>query len=449
MIPTQTRLQPKTSTLHLLAYSGPAVPLSMMMLMLIVYIPPFYALELGMDMGAIGFIFLLARAWDALIDPVIGNFSDRTRSRFGRRKPWIAIGTPGLMFLLWAFCMPPENITVFYLGAVAFIFYVALTSVQIPYLSWGAELSRDYKVRTKINGFREAGTMIGTLCATAVPLWFLRGSEPSLRDILGVFTMTVLILLPVSVFLALRFTPKREEVPVESPSLIKSLSLLKVNLPARRILTGIFFLWLGGAVYNAMALFVVDRILELPNSMFLVFVFVQYAVSFLGLPIWVRLANRYSRHKMLVIGSMAFLGALPLFLVIPAGNPVAASLLFALLGLVTSVIWVMPPALISDTIEYGIFKGLTDDSAIYMALYYFVQKMALAVGVGVALPLAGIMGFNPVTGGGEAGRTALSFVALFLPVALALPGAYLLFNHPIDRRRHEIIRKWMVRKGLT
>ncbi len=398
-----------------------------------------------MDLGSIGLIFLLARTWDAVIDPIIGNWSDRSRSRFGRRKPWMALGLPLLMLSLWALCMPPSDVNLPYLAVAVFLFYVTLTAVQIPYLSWGAELSRDYQMRTRINGVREGGTIVGTLCATAVPLVFLAGTEPSLREILRIFTLTVLLLLPITIVVALRYAPVRGSVPARSPGLMEALSLLKVNLPARRVLTGIFFLWLGGAVYNALALFVVDWILGLPVANFLLFVLVQYIVSFLSLPAWIRLANRYSRHQVLVIGGLIFLGALPLFYVVPSGDLFIACAVFALLGLFTPVIWVMPPALIADTIEYGIFKGLTDDSAIYMALYYFVQKMALALGVGIALPLSAMLGFHPVSGGGSEGLAALGFTALVLPVLLSLPGAWLLFTHPISIRRHAAIRKWISR----
>ena len=65
-----------------------------LLLQLVVYVPPFYAAEIGLDIAAIGFVFFLARGWDAVIDPLVGNLSDGTRSRWGRRKPWMAIGTP-------------------------------------------------------------------------------------------------------------------------------------------------------------------------------------------------------------------------------------------------------------------------------------------------------------------------------------------------------------------
>ena len=422
----------------LLAYSAPAVPLSMLMMQLIVYVPPLYAVEMGLDLSTVGLVFFLARAWDAFIDPVFGNFSDRTRTRWGRRKPWLAVGTPLLVIGIWAFCQPPAGVGVTYLGVVAFLFYVALAAVHIPYLSWGAELSRDYAERTRINGWREAGTMIGTLLATGLPLVLLAGEDPPLREILRVFAITASVLLPLGMLWALYAVPAAPFEETGQRGLATAVAELRLNPPLLRLLGGVFLLWLGGAVWNAMVLFMVQFTLELPRSAFLSFVFWQYIAAIAFLPLAVRLGNRIGRHRALVFGAIAYFALAPLFLLAGKGEFMHALLVFMLMGAVTSFIWVMPPALVADAVEYGMLKGAGDDAAFYMALYFFVQKAALAVGVGLALPLAAALGFIPATG---AGTGALAFVALVLPLLLALPGAAVLFNYPIDERRHAEIRR--------
>lgn len=440
--------QPETSpsTARLLAYAGPSAPLSMLMLQLIVYLPPFYASEMGLALGQVGLVFFLARGWDAVIDPVIGNLSDSTRSRWGRRKPWILIGTPLLMILTWAFAMPPQGVGLTYLMVTAFAFYVALTVVQIPYMSWGAELARDYAGRTRIGGFREGGLMAGIVLATGLPLLLLGGGNPSLRDILQVFATAVLILLPITVFFALTATPAGEYEDTGKKSLFTALKLLRRNKPLLRLLSGIFLLWLGGSMFNAMVLFMVERRLEMPTSSFLWFVFIQYVISVALIPFAVWAGNRFGRHRALVLGGMGFLGLLPVFMLVPAQDFTAALAVFIVLGMVSNFIWVMPPALIADTIDYGRLKGSGDDAALYMALYLFMQKIALAAGVGIALPLAAALGFNPAVATTPEAINAIDWVGLILPGAIGLLGALVLFNYPIDQRRHRIIRKWLARR---
>ena len=141
-----------TSLFSLIAYSGPAIPLAMLGLPLILYLPPFYAGELGMDLAAVGIVFALARMWDAVIDPLIGYWSDKTGGRFGRRKPWLVAGASLWMLGVYALLSPPESANTVYLWFAAFGFYVAWTMVQIPYQSWGVELSRQYEERFAHHG---------------------------------------------------------------------------------------------------------------------------------------------------------------------------------------------------------------------------------------------------------------------------------------------------------
>ena len=436
-----------TSLQSLLAYSGPAISMRILLLQLVVYVPPFYAAEMGMDIAAIGLVFFLARGWDALIDPLVGNLSDRTRSRWGRRKPWMAVGTPILIIALWFFCQPAEGVGLAYLAISALIFYVALTAVDIPYMAWGPELSRDYAERTRIIGFREAGGMFGTVLGMALPLIFLAGKDPSLREILFVFAVAVSVLLPITVIWTLVKTPTGEFVDAGKVSLRQALAHVKDNRPFLRLLAGIFAFWLAGGVFNALVLFIVEHTLGLPNSAFLWFVFAQYAAGILMLPLAVKLGNGIGKHRALIFGALAFMAMAPGFLLVEPGSFEPALVLFIAMGMVTSFIWVMPPALVADAVEFGMMRGGSDDAAIYMSLYYFTQKMAMAAGVGLALPLAGFMGFDPTLDNGPEALWGLNFTGLVLPILIAVPGAVLLFHYPIDERRHRVIRRWLARRS--
>ena len=213
-----------------------------------------------------------------------------------------------------------------------------------------------------------------------------------------------------------------------------------------RLTAGVFAFWLAGGVFNALVLFMVEHTLALPNSSFLWFVFAQYIASITMLPLAVKLGNRIGKHRALILGAVLFMALAFLFLAVEPGNFRQAMLVFVLMGAVTSFIWVMPPALVADAVEYGMMHGGSDDPAIYMSVYYFMQKMAMAGGVGLALPLAGALGFDPSQDLTAAGLQGLNFVCLILPLLLALPGAALLFHYPITAHRHLVIRRWLARR---
>ncbi|MEZ5498651.1 MAG: MFS transporter [Steroidobacteraceae bacterium] len=433
-----------TSLRSLLAYSGPAIPLAILAMQIIIYVPPLYAEHLHLDIASVGLVFFLARAWDALVDPMLGYLSDRTRSRWGRRKPWM-LAAPLLACALYAFCQPPAGVGLGYLGFWAFAFYSLLGAVLIPYQSWGAELSRDYAVRTRIASYREGGTILGVVLATAIPLLYFGGERPAIDQLLAVLIALIVPLLLLSTAIALLVTPQGSYTETSDHGLAAALRALQRNKPLQRLLVGIFFFWLGGSVYNACVIFVVNHVLRLALTDFLWFVLAQYAVSMLMLPLMVKLANRFGRHRVLTIGAMGWFAMHPFMLLVPPGSFAGAMTIYVIAGVFTGVIWVLPPALIQDTVEYGMLKGGGDDAALYMALYNFAFKAALAVGAVVALPLLGALGFEPSAPG--AGLEGLKFTGLILPGLIGLAGAALLFNYPITAARHDAIRRRLAQRA--
>src|SRR6202011_4869652 len=100
--------------------------------------PAFYAQSLGL--AVVGGVFMLTRLWDTVSDPLIGLLSDRTRSRFGRRKPWIAAGGVIFAAATVAIFLPAGHPGALYLGAWLFAFYLGWTMMQIPFLAWSGAL---------------------------------------------------------------------------------------------------------------------------------------------------------------------------------------------------------------------------------------------------------------------------------------------------------------------
>ena len=437
------------TTAQLVAYSLPSAPTSMLMMMVIVYLAPFYAAEIGMELAAVGGIFALARIWDAVTDPIVGNLSDRTRGGAGRRKPWIVFGTPVLMISTWFLLQPPEGIGLQYLAVIAVVFYLSITVVQIPYLSWGAELSRDYQQRIRINGFRETSTMIGILMVASIPLVFLRGTNPGVADIVEVFTWIVLILLPITVLPALLYAPQGDFIKTPTLSLHKALYALRRNKPFLRLMLASLFIWSGGHIYNASSLFLVKDALGFSPSLFLWFMVVQYVMALALMPVVMRIGARLGKHKALLLVGLAFFPVLWLYNLVEPQNVTQVVLVYALKGMVTSAIWIMPPAMVADTVEHGLLENVGDDTALYMSIYFFIQKLAAAVGVGVALPLAAAMGFDPQTATPDGDTFGIRFVATILPSILAVPAIFLLWRYPIDEERHRAIREELEARGIA
>ena len=434
------------NTARSLLYAGPAVVLSMMTFALVVYIPAFYATETGLSLAAVGAAFFAARLWDAFIDPLIGYYADKTHSRWGRRKPWIALGVPLLLLTAWWLFVPGSEggKSITYLLVSIFLFYVLWTGVQIPYLSLGAELSSDYAERSRIVGFRESAMFVGTILATGVPALVFTSGNPSIGQILELFFQMSLIILPVTALLLIWKVPEPKQIDSHVPSMKETLAALRRNRAFLRLNIAALLLWLGLHIYNAGVLLVIQHQLKLPTSIFLQLVLIQFAVGLAMNPLLIKLANRWGKHKALGLAAVLVSLSLPLLAMMPPADKTSAMLVFALLGITISPIWVLPTALVADAVDIGRFKGGGDQSGMYMAIYNLMVKFALALSVGIALPLMQWFGFNPETG---AGNGALVAVTLLLPAAAFLPAAWLLFTYPLDQRRLGVVQRWLARSA--
>ena len=91
------------------------MPISALGLPLAVYLPPFYAGDMGLGLALVGTIFMLTRFWDVFTDPVLGILSDRFTTRWGRRRPWIVLATPILLWSAYMVFMPSPPVSGRYL----------------------------------------------------------------------------------------------------------------------------------------------------------------------------------------------------------------------------------------------------------------------------------------------------------------------------------------------
>ena len=133
----------------------------------------FLTTQAGIKPAMAGAISALAVLWDAVTDPLIGNWSDKTKNPWGRRRPFIMSGAVffGIAIaLLFVNVGLPYNLKVVYYIIVNMLYWLALTTCVIPHISLGSELSEDFDERTKLRSFAVALMGIGTLIAVGTPL---------------------------------------------------------------------------------------------------------------------------------------------------------------------------------------------------------------------------------------------------------------------------------------
>ncbi|NLY88584.1 MAG: hypothetical protein GX085_03045 [Firmicutes bacterium] len=160
----------------------------------------------GIPPALVGTVLLVAKIWDAVIDPFIGHLSDRLQTRWGRRRPfllWFAVPFGLSFYLLW---LVPSTPSLFWqslivLGVVIF-FITNFSLLSVPYSSLAPEMTRDYNERTRLNAYRMFFSIIGGLVAVLLPAYFLSLSE-DLRygyRVMGLSLGAFITLLPLAAF---------------------------------------------------------------------------------------------------------------------------------------------------------------------------------------------------------------------------------------------------------
>jgi Na+/melibiose symporter-like transporter len=424
----------------LLAYGGLALPLCIAGIPIVVYLPAFYAQELHFKTSFVGTVFLLARLWDGFSDVIVGWLSDRSMSRWGRRKPWAIIGAPLMMLSTWFLCNPPKGAGLAYLCVWAALFYTTWTAVYIPYLSWGTELAADYVERSRITIFRETFTMLGVLFFAAAPLVFL-GANPQLRSVLFLISVIVLCTVPLAaVPLGLCVSDPAPTDRMETHLLEKLAALVKDRIFMRFAVARLLWFTEEGFV-SSLLVFSVSVGLQLPNKFYWM-ILILYIASLFSVPLTLRLAPHVEKHRLLA-GAVAIQALVySIFLLIPRRNFMAAAALCVALGIANSAMLSLPTSLLADIIDNGEVMTGERRSGAYVAIDNLVYKIGMALGVGLSFWLVALIRYDP----GAAHYSAVDMRNIRLlgwgvPCLLSAAAAILYLTHPITRKLHRQLRE--------
>lgn len=441
-MPRQSIMERPVGSWQLARFSALALPIAAAASPLAVYVPAIYAKDFGLSLGAIGLIFLAERIWGALADPLVGALSDRTQSRFGRRKPWIAAG--GILFGVSAAALffPPAGIGPLYLGVALFLFYLSWTMVQVPYLAWSGEISPDYHQRTRIATYQNVATAIGLFVVLVLPTIGDQLDPGNGR--LQLSLMGGLIVATVLPTLALTLNAFAE--PVGQPgfeghfSLRESLRAVAGNRLLLRVLASDVAVTTGQSIRGALFVFVVTIYMGRPEWAAGLFLF-QYVFGIAAGPIWMALAARVGKHRAAVAGELVQVAInLGLLLVTPARFDLLLALTSAQ-GLAQSSGNLMLRAMVADIADKHRLETGEERSGLYYSVFSLSTKLGPALAIGLALPLVGWLGFDPKGANSPAALEGLLAVfALGPAIAHAISAAFIA-GFPLDEAAHTEIRR--------
>ena len=359
------------------------------------YLLYFYTDVMGLSATAAAGVMALARTVDAVTDPVMGMIAERTRSRFGRLRPWLILGALPLgVITILTFTVPDldANGKLWWAYTTYLLFGILYTVVTIPYSVLTASITSDYAARTKLSTWRMACAFTGGLTVSVGTMPFVGlFADPAdgFQALMAVFAVIATGLL-VTTFATTeeRVTP----APEQQLTLKQSMQAVFLNTPLL-IVIGIFSCgMLSFTVRQTLTVYYFSYNLERPDLISWYFGS-TLSVMLVGLISVPSLAARFGKSGALMLGGLLTIVACLGFY---ATAPDALGWVFfwgCLVALGGTPVAVLGWAMIPDTVEYAQWKlGVRADGSIYSMASFF-QKLAKAVGgAGVALAL-GMVGY--------------------------------------------------------
>ena len=405
------------------------------------YLPFVYSKDFGLDLADIGLILMLARISDVITDPLIGFLSDRTRGRFGRRKPWIAGGTGLMMLSAFQLFNPSGAVDNVYLLGYSVMLWLGWTMVNIPYYAWGAEISDDYNERTRITGWRQAFGFLGNVSVLAVPVTagelFGYGSLP--REGLTIIGSMALVALPVLVTITLAKVPERTNyVRATSPLLANARAML-ANGSFMVLFTGFLLMSLGTSWGSATFMLFATYVVEAEGQTQAILLG-YFGANILALPLWVAIAQRIGKKTTWVIGGVLFVIVTPCFLLLGAGDLGLFFLFLALYGIAGGNFAALSMSMKADVIEVASRRMGEDVAGSYIAIWSLGQKLVGALALGLALPFLQLLGFTTSGENGPQQIQALSLVYVLPPWLFYALAVVVIWRYPINAERLSRLR---------
>ena len=406
----------------------------------------FFLLKFATDVlllapGVIGAIFAVAKLWDAALDPIVGTWSDRLRTRRGRRRPFMLAGIPLLtasFLLIW---IPPARLTqawtTAWLAVALLGFYAGFSAYAICHFALGAELTDDHHDRSRVYGTRSAAFMLGLLPAFAATQLVNNAADPrataALVGIAGSLAIAAILLPP------LRVRERDEFRERAAASSFRAIADVLRNQHARRILAVQFIDSLGLSVLGVLAPYLAQYIIVRPD-LIASLPAVYTGCLLLSIPLWVILSRRFGKPRMWITAMIGV--ALSFGATLAVGeNDVALMVgLLAAAGFFAGCGNPIGASMLADVIDADELATGQRKEGAYTAAFLF----AFQVGSGITVLLVGLglelSGFRP--NATQTPIAAWTMRGLFAgaPLVTMLTGAFLLRRYALGEREHARIR---------
>ncbi len=346
-----------------------------------------------------GIVFLVSKAWDAVSDPIMGVITDRTRTRFGRRRPYFLAGVV-LVFLAFFFLWFPvgfsKEIFRFIYVMVAYVFYSTVyTLVMVPYSAMASELTLDYDERTSLTTIRIFFSSVSSLVCAVVPFEIVKGvGDERTGFIIMAVVFGLFFGLPyIWTFLATKERPEFQSEP--KPFSVKESFVDPFRLPTfiPVVLMYLFAMSAMDIIMSVMVYFMTYFIVRPDETNYVLGVLL--IVQILALPVYERISNRHGKRYAYITAAVSWLAFMILSFAITPGAPNWIIYVFAaLVGSATGGMVIMIYAILPDIPDVDELYSGQRREGVYSGLATFLRKLSSAFGIFLVSNVIALAGYR-------------------------------------------------------
>ncbi len=335
----------------------------------------------------LGIISFSGRIFDAFIDPFVANWSDKIQTRFGKRKPFLAIAALPLAVTSYLIFHPlTEGVSIgnmVWLTGIVFVFYISLAMYMIPYSALISELGHVAEDRLKISITISITWALGFLIGNTTPAlqgFFEKNGDSSVlafQKAVGLFALISAIFLLIPVFF---LNEKKYALQGQSQdNFLKSIQSVFRNQPFRYFALSYLLYWLALTFIQAGIIFYITLLFGLDKSNATIFGIVSFATSFLFYPFLSKLNKGLSKKTVILAAFLTFIAIFGIVLM-PISGTIRFWLVTILAAFPLAAFGILPNTIVADVVHQN--EKLTGKNQ--AGMFYGVAAFMMKVGISLA-----------------------------------------------------------------
>lgn len=416
---------------------------------------PIFNMLLGVSPGFIGSVAALARLWDAFTDPVMGYLSDGTRSRWGRRRPYILAGGFLIALVLAVFFQINESwsentlMAWYFVGLI--VFFTATTIFLVPYVALGMEIATDYDQRTRVVAYRSFVDKIAGIAKE----WMFRFVELFSSTLFGAKVLALIvgfIAILAATTTAVTTRERTATTAVRGAQLHESLWRSVANVLSNPVYVRLLVVWVVltlnqaffialGTYLNVYYVFGGDRAAGATLSGAVGTL--GFVLSIAAIPLATSLCQRFGKHQVLRLAlGLYIVGSIIKWWVVTPAMPYAQLVLPFFFGIGISSVYLVMSSMQADIVDHDELRHGGRREGMFSAVGGWIMKLGAALALALSGWILVATGFDVSLGGEQPDHVfwRMRVCFSFAPIAGCLIALLCLRNYPLTRARLTEIR---------